>query len=303
MRAPESGSNAFIACADRRNTGVDDSMLDSTGRNRKGNRLRKPTLAERTDRHVLYEKSVQNADAELDFVSGTFTKLRGRPPRVLREDFCGTANLSCAWVRRHRRNLAYCIDIDAGVLDWGRRNRLSTLNAAQERRIRLINDDVLAARCPRADVVLAMNFSYWVFKDRKTMKRYFRRIHDGLVRDGVLFLDAFGGYEASREMEESTEYNGFTYIWDQASYNPVNGDITCHIHFRFKDGSRLRRAFSYHWRLWTLPELAEMLQESGFRATVYWEGTDEHGEGDGNFTPTVQGEADAGWVAYIVAEK
>jgi hypothetical protein len=44
--------------------------------------------------------------------------------------------------------------------------------------------------------------------------------------------------------------------------------------------------------------------EAGFRnATVYWEGEDENGEGNGVFSPEEQGEADPGWIAYIVAEK
>jgi hypothetical protein len=47
-----------------------------------------------------------------------------------------------------------------------------------------------------------------------------------------------------------------------------------------------------------------MLTEAGFKATVYWEGTDEDtDEGNGIFEPTTEGEADAGWIAYIVAEK
>ena len=53
-----------------------------------------------------------------------------------------------------------------------------------------------------------------------------------------------------------------------------------------------------------MPELTEVLAEAGFaKSTVYWEVTDEDGDGDGEFTPEVQGEADAGWIAYIVAEK
>jgi hypothetical protein len=47
-----------------------------------------------------------------------------------------------------------------------------------------------------------------------------------------------------------------------------------------------------------------MLTEAGFKATVYWEGTDEDtDEGNGIFVPATEGEADAGWIAYIVAEK
>ena len=48
----------------------------------------------------------------------------------------------------------------------------------------------------------------------------------------------------------------------------------------------------------------ELLLEAGFRkATVYWEGEDEDGEGNGEFTPDEKGAADLAWIAYIIAEK
>ncbi len=264
---------------------------------------RQPTQAGRHDRHVLYERAVQGVEAEIDFIDETYTTLRARRAKRLREDFCGTANTSCEWVRRRNTNLAWGVDLDPAVLDWSRSHKLPLLTSRQRQRLRLLNVDVMRARTEPVDIVLAMNFSYWVFRDRAGMKRYFRNVCAGLAPDGIFFLDAFGGYEAFQELEESTVNPGFTYIWDQASYNPINGDITCHIHFKFKDGSRLNKAFTYHWRLWTLPELTEILEESGFKATVYWEGTDKNGDGDGNFTPATVGEADAGWIAYIVAEK
>lgn len=264
---------------------------------------RRPSRAERSDRHVLYESAVQNVDAEIDFIDATFGALRGRRALRLREDFCGTANTACGWVQRRGANLAWGVDLDPVVLDWSRAHKIPRLTPRQRERLRLLNVDVLRVRIDPVDVVLAMNFSYWVFRDRASMKRYFRKVHAGLAADGIFFLDAFGGYEACQELEESTVHKDFTYIWDQASFNPINNDITCHIHFRFRDGSRLDRAFTYHWRLWSLPELTELLEECGFRSTVYWEGTDKNGDGDGNFTPATVGEADAGWIAYIVAEK
>ena len=39
------------------------------------------------------------------------------------------------------------------------------------------------------------------------------------------------------------------------------------------------------------------------KVTVYWEGTDEDGEGDDEFNPATVGEACPGWIAYLVAEK
>jgi hypothetical protein len=156
-----------------------------------------------------------------------------------------------------------------------------------------------------ADIVLAMNFSYYLFPTRREMIAYFRNVYEGLVDDGIFFLDAYGGYDAPREIEEERECDGFTYIWEQASFNPIDGMMDCYIHFEFPDGSRMDRAFSYRWRLWTLPELREMLAEAGFSdVTVYWEGTDEEAnEGNGIYEPADVGDADPGWVCYIVAQR
>lgn len=263
-----------------------------------------PTMAEQADRHELYEAAVQNVEEECKFVSATFAALRGRQALSFREDFCGTASASCQWTRQGAEHTAVGVDIDGEVLDWGRVNRLSRLTPDQQARVQLIQADVLQAETPQVDVVGAFNFSYWIFQTRPQMIDYFRRIHAALKDDGVFFLDAFGGYEAYEEMKEKTKYDNFTYVWEQASYAPVTGEMECHIHFKFPDKSRLKRAFSYTWRLWSLPEIRELLLEAGFRnPTVYWEGTDEDGEGNGVFTPDDRGEADAGWIAYIVAEK
>jgi SAM-dependent methyltransferase len=270
-----------------------------------GRTVGKRTLAERADRHRLYEASVQCAEAEIDFVDDTFRRLRGRRATVLREDFCGTANTACEWVRRRRGNRAVGVDLDAAVLAWGRKHHVAKLKPAQQARIQLKQDDVLSCRTVPSDIVLAMNFSYWTFHQRPLLRRYFRSVHRALKRDGVFFLDGFGGYEAGREMRESTEYKGFTYVWDQASYNAYDGRYQCHIHFKFPDGSRLNRAFSYDWRLWTLPEIREVLLEAGFaRVTVYFEGWDDKaGEPNGVFTAATRCDADAGWICYITAEK
>jgi len=263
-----------------------------------------PSMAEQADRHELYEMAVQNVEEECRFVSETFSALRGREALLFREDFCGTASAACQWTRLGAAHRAVGVDIDGEVLDWGRRNRLSRLSAEQQARVRLIESDVLTAETGMVDVVGAFNFSYWIFQTRPLMLDYFRKIRASLVEDGVFFMDAFGGYEAFEEMTEKTKYDDFTYVWDQARYSPVTGEMECHIHFKFPDKSKLKRAFSYTWRLWTLPEITELLTEAGFRKpTVYWEGTDEDGEGDGVFTPDERGEADAGWIAYIVAEK
>ena len=134
------------------------------------------------------------------------------------------------------------------------------------------------------------------------VRSYFKLVHDGLKEDGVFMLDAFGGSEAIDEQEEETEHDGFTYVWQQESFDPITHDIVCHINFEFPDGSSLSPAFTYEWRLWTLPEIRELLLEAGFtRATVYWDMSDD--DDDSDYHAAEHGEADPAWIAYIVAEK
>ncbi len=262
------------------------------------------TMAEQADIHELYEESVQNVEHEVEFMQTTFKEIRGRTAHVFREDFCGTASASCQWVRQGEAFQAIGVDIDPAVLEWGRRNRLGRLPAADQARVSLIEGDVMATDTPPADVLAAFNFSYFIFDTRDRLRAYFERAYAVLKDDGVFFVDLFGGPEAQEEMREKTKQKGFTYIWHQAKFHPVTNFIRCHIHFRFKDGSKIKRAFTYEWRLWSAPEIREVLAEAGFKkATLYWEGEDEDGEGNGEFTPEEKGEADLAWIAYIVAEK
>lgn len=276
--------------------------------NKKHQTRTKSTLAERADRHLLYEQAVQCAESEVDFIDETYRKLRGRKAQRLREDFCGTANVCCEWVRRGNKRTAVGVDLDPEVLAWGREHRIATLTPAQAARVRLTEADVLQAATDPVDIVLAMNFSYWLLQDRATLLAYFRKVREQLDRDGVFFLDCYGGYDAHREIEEPREIGSgkkaFTYIWDQADFNPITHQVTCHIHFEFRDGSRLDKAFSYTWRLWTLPEIQDLLAEAGFsKVTVYWQGWDDDGEADGDFQPALSADADAGWICYLSAEK
>lgn len=263
-----------------------------------------PTLASRADLHDLYERAVQNPAFDASFIARTFARHRGRPARVLREDFCGTAALCAAWVKRHPDNRAYGIDLDRATLEWGIRRHLIPLGQ-RAARVTLIQQDVRDRTDFVSDAVVAFNFSYFGLRDATTLGDYFRHVHAGLARDGVLYLDLYGGPEAMRVQRERTRHRGFTYIWDQATFNPITHEITCHIDFEFPDGSARRRAFTYHWRLWSIPELITVAREAGFADVIcYWEGTDEaKGTGNGIYRPSRKGDDALSYTAYLVCLK
>jgi SAM-dependent methyltransferase len=267
---------------------------------------KKATMADKADIHELYELSVQNVEHEIEFLQATFRSLTGRTAYLLREDFCGTASASCQWVRQGREFQAIGVDIEPSVLEWGREHRLGKLEPEDRARVSLIESDVMEVETPLVDILIAFNFSYWIFDSRELMLRYFKRAYAALKDDGVFFCDMFGGPEAQEETREKTKHkkHGFTYIWEQAEFHPITHYMRTHIHFKFKDGSKIKNAFTYEWRLWSPPEIRELLLEAGFsKATVYWEGEDEDGEGNGEFEPDEKGEADLAWIAYIVGEK
>ncbi len=272
---------------------------------RKKKSVKRGKMAAFADRHVCYEQSVQNTEVEFEFVDRVFKRIRGRKAYSMREDFCGTASMCVEWVKRRPKNIAIGVDLDEEVLRWAWEHNIEKLRASQRSRVTLLRKNVLSIKTDPVDLLLAMNFSYQIFKDRKTLRSYFKNVLKGLNEEGVFILDVFGGYDAFRELKEKTVHEGFTYIWEQARYNPINGDIVCHIHFLFPDRSKIEKAFTYEWRLWTLPELQELLIEAGFKnITVYWQGTDEEtGEGNGVFEPATVGDADPGWISFISAEK
>ena len=97
--------------------------------------------------------------------------------------------------------------------------------------------------------------------------------------------------------------DGFDYVWDQHRYDPIQNRVVNYIHFEFEDGSKMKRAFRYEWRLWSLPELRDLLLEAGFsKVDVYWEGVDEETEeGNGEYSLEEEALDDPAWVAYVVA--
>ncbi len=273
-------------------------------RHRGRKRKEGPRQAERADRHDLYQRAVQCPEADVEFFTRTFQAVRGRRPVTLREDFCGTAYLATTWCASRPERKAIGVDLDGETLAWGRAHNLEAAGSDVARRVRLIEGDVRTVRTRKVDVTCALNFSYCVFKTRAELLAYFQAVHAGLVKDGLFVTELYGGTEAIERVEDERACDGFDYVWDQDVFNPITRHTLCHIHFRFPDGSELRRAFTYDWRLWTIPELRELLAEAGFkRSIVYWEDVDEDGDGNGEFFATEEVEQQESWLCYIVGVK
>ena len=262
------------------------------------------------DKYALYQDAVQSPDHDAAFFAGLYRRKRGKPAQHLREDFSGTGLLSATWVKRGPRYTAEGFDIDPEPVRWGLTHNVEPLGKAAER----IHFHLKDAREPSIirppDVRVALNFSFFIFKQRRELLDYFRAVYEDLPPGGLFVLDTYGGPEAFHEMEETRRIEGkgnagFTYVWDQEEYSPATGAYKTHIHFRFRDGSEMYKAFSYDWRLWGLPELQDVLADAGF-ATIdsYWEGTSADGEsGNGVYRKSKRGENCMAWVTYVICWK
>jgi len=161
----------------------------------------------------------------------------------------------------------------------------------------------------------AQNFSFWIFKTRKEVVEYFKVARSNLQKEGIMIMDMMGGAECFSEgltdkRRVKKGKKGFHYHWTQHSYNPINHDAEFYISFKFADGSKMKRAFTYQWRfwsipevLWSIPEVREMLAEAGFSDSyVYWDIEPDEDE-ECQWVKKETAPSDPSWVSYIVAKR
>jgi SAM-dependent methyltransferase len=261
------------------------------------------------NKHWYYEKSVQNPSNEVTFFNEKFKEITGREPKTLREDFSGTAAISCAWVAQSKEHKAWGIDLDPDPIAYGKENHLSKLDAEDQKRMHYIEGNVLNSGSPTVDICFAFNFSYFIFKKRSELLEYFKAAHKALNDGGVFFIDLFGGPDSIQENVDVITHEGFKYYWECQMFNPMTNDCRFAIHFKRKGEQKRKDCFIYEWRMWGMMELRDLLEEAGFSKTLgYWEGEEEPDEdgdvgGDGEFYPTEEAEQCEAWVTYIAATK
>ncbi|MAF91346.1 MAG: hypothetical protein CL674_08730 [Bdellovibrionaceae bacterium] len=277
----------------------------TVGKDKKNKKPKKKVMPmEEFDKYYYYHRSVQSTENDVQFFDKVYKELKGKEAQSFREDFCGTHSLSCEWVKLGAKRTAVGIDLDQEPIDYGQKTYFSELNAEQKKRVEIINANVLDEGISSTDIVSASNFSYFIFKERELLKSYFANAYKNCKEDGIFIVDCFGGPKCQEENEEETEHDDFSYFWDQDSYDPVTNYALFHIHFKINGYKKIKKAFTYDWRMWSIPEIREIMKEAGFSKThVYWEQSDEDGDGNGVFDRVEVGEECEAWIAYIVGER
>lgn len=275
-----------------------------TARPAKSKAAARKTQAAQADVHALYERAVQDPANDVKFFSRIYRKLRGTDAVSMREDFCGTAVLCLAWAKSSGERTALGVDLSQETINWGLEHRIVPAGREVASRVSLVCADVREVKKPKVDIACALNFSYYCFKRRQDLLDYLRAVHAGLNKDGLFFMDLLGGTESIIEGTVDNDHGEFIYRWEQARFDALTHDFLCHIHFLFPDGSKLLNAFSYDWRLWTAPELRDLLLEAGFsKVHFYWEKTNAEGEGTGVFYEPDYVENQEIWWTYLAAER
>lgn len=256
----------------------------------------------------LYQQSVQSPKGDISYLQKFFLMyVGGRVPLHFQEDFCGTALLSTEWLHSDARRTAIGLDLDVEALEWCMENNVNKVGADVSSRIFLFHGNVLQPleaklvnvatqylmqnvtlgdseddspdhklmkdfQFPARDIVCAFNYSCCCLHTRQELVSYFKHALSALNKKGGIFvMDLYGGTSAEHELRMQRKFPNFTYVWEQAEFDIIKRKTRISLHFNLhKPQRKIRHAFSYSWRLWSLPEIKDCLEEAGFQSVHFW---------------------------------
>ena len=201
------------------------------------------TMAQRADKYVLYQQSVQAAKQDVYLFEKIYKEhFSHQQATVFREDFCGTAWLCTEWIKRNKvENIAVGIDIDQEPIQWGLKNNISTLGSSADS-VFIYTEDVLkfnwdqslrqasvnhrqllldsenedaevecddedengGQRVKKAHIVCAYNYSTCLLHERSHLIQYFTNVRKSMSPDNSIFLlDIPGGAKLSNAQERT----------------------------------------------------------------------------------------------------
>ncbi len=209
----------------------------------------------------LYERTVQDADRTVELLHA----VHGAEPRILGEDFAGSAALSRAWVARGPDRRAFAVDVDGAALARGTHPRITAhVHDVRSSEIRVLGP---------CDVVHAGNFSIGELGVRAEFLDWARNARSRLAPGGIVALDTYGGesawrvgaLERRRVLADGVEIR---WCFEQRSADPRTARVVNALSFRVVRKSEVVAsfpdAFVYRWRLWSIPEIVDVLREVGF---------------------------------------
>ena len=191
------------------------------------------------------------------------------------------------------------------------RHNLTTLPRERRNAVHFLRGDVRAPAPTKVDVIAASNFSFYGFHTRQDLVTYVTQARKNLRPKGVLALEMMGGPDVQTlGRRETRRLNGFSYIWEQLEFDPINQRCDFRMHFRFVliwtfYLAYCEAAFDHgntDVMQFTL-DVREICAQAGFSKTVvYWAETDHStGGSNGIYKRRDTAPPDPAWLAHIVA--
>jgi len=230
---------------------------------------------------------------------------------ILREDFSGSAALARAFAKSF--GMAIAVDHDPQAI------AAAAAKAAKRTHFRAIESDVMTCREP-ADIIAATNFALGYFHERAKLIDYLVHSRRCLRPGGILCADLYGGGDAFTphrvaQSLKTARGKNITYIWEQVAAFPQTGLVHNAIHFRVPGSSKaqgarptklIKNAFTYHWRLWSIPELRDAMYQAGYSGVDIYDRLGGAIDQDGRLyaRPLEDTEPmDDPYVVYVIARK
>jgi len=253
------------------------------------------------DKHDLYELCVQNPEALIPLLNA----IHSNAPLTLAEDFSGTAILSHQWVEQSDQHRAIATYLDQEALNkHGNHPQI-------KKHLANVNDAI-----DPADILFVGNFSIGYHHTRAELITYLKKAHARLEKSNGIFLcDTYGGenaYTLGGVHRPTPMGDGrlCRYTWEQRDADPLTGMVTDVIHFRIEHAGTITEeyddAFTYHWRLWSVPELRDAMREAGFKQVQCYsklpDAIDDEGNAYINPIQDPQEELEESFIVLIAAQ-
>jgi len=156
--------------------------------------------------------------------------------------------------------------------------------------------------------VVACNFSFYIFHERKVLLEYFKSVRKSLSKGGAFLLEMGGGPGFLEKLTDRRTFKvsstqKITYLWHQRSFNPVKRNGKYAISFLVNGQPKFKNAFEYDWRVWTIPEVRDVLADAGFKKSVVFVEKAVKGKYNDDYRISEEGDHDHSWISYVVGIK